>query len=122
MAVTQKPDVRARAIKFVVLVGVMSFFADFTYEGSRGIVGPYLGLLGAGAATIAIVTGFGELLGYGIRLVSGRMSDRTRQFWPITIFGYIIQMTAVPLLSLAGSWQIAAYLVIQERVGKAIRN
>jgi len=115
-------SVRARAIRFVVLVGIMSFFADFTYEGSRGIIGPYLGNLGAGAATIAIVTGSGELLGYGLRLVSGRLSDRTKQYWPVTIFGYVIQMSAVPLLALAGSWPVAAYLVIQERVGKAFRN
>src|SRR6266498_2348728 len=38
------------ALKFVLMVGVMSFFADFTYEGSRSIIGPYLGLLGAGGA------------------------------------------------------------------------
>ncbi len=36
------------ALRFVVLVGVMSFFADFTYEGSRSIVGQYMGLLLAG--------------------------------------------------------------------------
>ena len=39
----------APALKFVLMVGVMSFFADFTYEGSRSITGPYLGMLGAGA-------------------------------------------------------------------------
>jgi MFS family permease len=113
---------RRRAITFVVLVGVMSFFADFTYEGSRSIIGPYLGLLGAGAAAIGIITGLGELLGYGLRVVSGRLSDRTGQFWPITIFGYVVQMSAVPLLALAGSWQVAAVLIILERVGKATRN
>src|SRR5439155_19445383 len=72
----QARSVKSTALKFVVLVGVMSFFADFTYEGSRGIIGPYLALLGAGAAAIAIITGFGELLGYGLRLVSGRFSDQ----------------------------------------------
>jgi hypothetical protein len=36
------------AVKFVLMVGVMSFFADFTYEGSRSVIGPYLGTLGAG--------------------------------------------------------------------------
>lgn len=113
---------KSRALKFVLLIGVMSFFADFTYEGARSVIGPYLGLLGAGAATVAIVTGFGELLGYGLRLVSGRLSDRTGQFWPITIVGYVVQMGAVPLLALAGNWQIAALLIILERVGKAIRN
>src|SRR5487761_1159657 len=121
---TGKPQrtLRSRAWKFVLLVGVMSFFADFTYEGARSVIGPYLGLLGASAAVIGIVTGLGELLGYGLRLVSGRLSDRTGQFWPITILGYIVQMCSVPLLALAGNWQVAALLIILERVGKAIRN
>lgn len=117
-------DTRARstALRFIVTVGVMSFFADFTYEGARSIIGPYLGLLGASAAVIAIVTGFGELLGYGLRVVSGRLADVTGRFWPITIVGYIVQMSAVPLLALAGSWQVAAVLIVAERVGKATRN
>jgi predicted MFS family arabinose efflux permease len=109
-------------LRFVLLIGVMSFFADFTYEGSRSIIGPYLGLLGASAAVIGIVTGLGELLGYGLRLVSGRLSDQSGKYWPITIFGYIIQMLSVPLLALAGNWQVAALLIILERVGKATRN
>ena len=113
---------KSRALRFVLLIGVMSFFADFTYEASRGIVGPYLALLGASAALVAFITGFGELLGYGLRVVSGGLSDKTGQFWPITIFGYVIQMASVPLLALAGNWQLAAILVILERVGKAIRN
>jgi len=110
------------AVKFVLMVGVMSFFADFTYEGSRSIVGQYLGLLGAGALAISVVTGLGELLGYGLRLFSGRGADRTGRYWPITIGGYILQMSVVPLLALAGSWQVAALLIILERVGKATRN
>jgi predicted MFS family arabinose efflux permease len=104
------------------MVGVMSFFADFTYEGSRSIIGQYLGLLGAGALAIAMITGAGELLGYGLRLFSGRGADRTGLHWPITIGGYLLQMAVVPLLALAGTWQVAAVLIILERVGKAIRN
>ncbi len=110
------------AVKFVLMVGVMSFFADFTYEGSRSIIGQYLGLLGAGALAIGVISGFGELLGYGLRLFSGRGADRTGLYWPITIGGYVLQMSVVPLLALAGSWQVAALLIILERVGKAIRN
>jgi predicted MFS family arabinose efflux permease len=110
------------ALKFVLMVGVMSLFADFAYEGSRSIVGPYLGALGAGALAISVVTGLGEFLGYGLRLVSGRSADRTGLHWPIAIGGYVLQMTVVPLLALAGSWQVAALLVVLERVGKATRN
>src|ERR1700751_3882306 len=86
------------ALRFVLLIGVLSFFADFTYEGSRSILGPYLALLQASGAVVGIVTGFGELLGYGLRLVSGRLADATGRFWPITIFGYVVQMASVPAL------------------------
>jgi MFS family permease len=113
---------RKAALKFVISIGILSFFADFTYEGSRSIVGPYFSVLQASAATVAIVSGLGELLGYGLRLVSGRAADATGKFWPITIFGYFVQMFSVPLLALAGNWQVAAALVILERIGKAIRN
>jgi predicted MFS family arabinose efflux permease len=110
------------ALRFVLLVGVMSFFADFTYEGSRSIVGQYLAMMGAGALAIGVVTGLGELLGYGLRIFSGRGADRTGRYWPITIGGYVLQMSVVPAMALAGSWQAAAVLIILERVGKAVRN
>ena len=69
-----------------------------------------------------MISGLGEFLGYGLRLFSGRGADRTGRYWPITISGYVLQMAVVPLLALAGNWQVAALLIIAERVGKAIRN
>jgi hypothetical protein len=119
---TDRQLVSRRALRFVLLIGALSLFADFAYEGSRSIVGSYLGLLGASATIVGIVTGFGEFLGYALRLVSGRWADATHRYWPITIFGYVVQMAAVPLLALAGNWPVAALLVILERVGKATRN
>lgn len=113
---------RAAALRLVVLFGIVSLFADMTYEGSRSITGPYLALLGASATAVGVVAGGGELLGYALRLVSGRFADSTRAYWPITIAGYVIQMCAVPALALAGSWPMAALLIVAERVGKATRN
>ena len=110
------------ALRFVVLIGVVSFFADMTYEGSRSITGPYLALLGASATIVGIVAGGGELLGYALRIVSGRFADITGRYWPITLVGYVVQMAAVPALALVGSWQAAAILIALERVGKALRN
>jgi hypothetical protein len=115
------PAVRG-ALRFVMLLGFASLFADFTYQGSRSVLGPYLGMLGASAAVIGIVTGFGEFVGYGLRLVSGRLTDRTGKFWPIILFGYVIQMASGPLLALTTRWEWAALLVIVERTGKALRN
>jgi MFS family permease len=110
------------ALRFVLLIGALSFFADFTYEGSRSILGPYLESLRATALAVGVVTGFGELLGYGLRLVSGRLADSTGKFWPITIFGYVVQMLSVPALALTRRWPAAAVLIILERMGKATRN
>jgi predicted MFS family arabinose efflux permease len=110
------------ALRFIIIIGILSFFADFTYEGSRSIVGPYLATLQATGTIVGIVTGFGELLGYGLRLFSGRWADATGRYWPIAIFGYALQMASVPALALTGSWPAAAALIILERVGKAIRN
>lgn len=110
------------AFRFVLLIGVVSLFSDMTHEGARSITGPFLASLGASALVISAVAGFGELLGYVLRLVFGLAVDRTGRYWPITIAGYAIQMAVVPLLALATSWPIAALLIMAERTGRAIRN
>ena len=109
------------ALKFVILIGVVSLFADMTYEGARSITGPYLATLGANAVVVGFVAGFGEFIGYTLRLVSGYLADRTGQYWTMTIIGYICNLLAVPLLALAGHWWVAAILIVIERMGKAIR-
>ncbi len=109
------------AIRFIVLIGVVSLFGDMTYEGARSITGPYLATLGASATIVGVVAGFGELVGYAIRLLSGYIGDRTGRYWTVTIIGYILNLFAVPLLALAGSWQIAVVLIVAERMGRALR-
>jgi MFS family permease len=110
-----------KALLFVVLMGIVSLFSDMTYEGARSINGSYLAILGASGAIVGVVAGAGELIGFAIRLLSGYLSDRTRSFWTITFFGYLVNLLAVPLLALAGNWQIAALLMVLERVGKGVR-
>ncbi len=66
------------ALRFVLMVGAMSFFADLTYEGSRSIIGQYLGLPGA---------------------------DRTGRHWPIAI-GFGLCAGYAPLAFLGGFWPI----------------
>ncbi|MBS0656561.1 MAG: MFS transporter [Verrucomicrobia bacterium] len=116
------PIKKRTAVQFVILFGFVSLFADMTYEGARSITGQYLAILGASGAVVGIVSGFGELVGYGMRLLSGRISDKTGRYWLITCIGYAINLLAVPLLALAGNWPLAAALIILERFGKAIRS
>lgn len=111
-----------RALRFVILLGLVSLFSDMTYEAARSINGPFLEVLGANAFTVGLVAGLGELLGYGLRLFSGWIADRTRKYWLIVFTGYALNLFSVPLLALAGYWQVAVILMILERVGKAVRT
>ncbi len=122
ISATYQKILREDALKFIILLGIVSLLADITYEGARSITGPYLAILGASALTVGFVAGFGELLGYVLRFFSGQLADRTRRYWALTIGGYLINLLAVPLLALAGSWEVAAVLLILERVGKGIRT
>jgi len=113
---------KERAFEFVLLLGLVSLFADATYEGARSIIGPYFEILGASAVTVGFVAGLGELIGYGLRIITGLAADRTKAYWAITIAGYSTTFVAIPLLAVAGSWEFAAFLVILDRLGKALRS
>lgn len=110
------------ALNFVLLFGVVGLFSDFAYEGARSVNGSFLGLLGASGFTVGLIAGGGELVGYALRLLSGRAADRSGLYWSITLGGYLVQMLAVPALALATNWHSAALLMVLERAGKAIRK
>jgi predicted MFS family arabinose efflux permease len=107
---------------FVLAFGVVSFFADMAYEGMRSSTGPFMALLGASGTVVGFVAGAGELFGYLLRAVSGRLAEKSRAYWPFTLAGYVVQMAVIPLLGLCGNWQMAAVVIVLERTGKAIRN
>ncbi|MCL6525005.1 MAG: MFS transporter [Thermoflavifilum sp.] len=113
---------KRRAVRFILFLGIISLFADMTYEAARGINGPYLEILGASATVVGVFTGLGELIGYGLRLLSGYISDRSHRYWLVMYLGYGINLISVPLLAWVGHWQWAVVLILAERAGKAIRN
>ena len=113
---------RASALKFIVCLGIVSLFADMTYEGAHSIIGPFLRDLGASAFEVAAIAGVGEMLAASLRFFSGKFADRTRAYWTITFLGYSMNVMAVPALALVPTWQAAAVLIIAERTGKALRG
>ncbi|MEN9255219.1 MAG: MFS transporter, partial [Gloeomargarita sp. SZTDM-1c_bins_89] len=110
------------ALRFIVLLGMVSLCADATYEGARSITGAYLAVLGASGTVVGLVAGAGELIAHGLRLGVGFLSDRTRQYWRITTLGYAVNTAVVPLMALAGRWEVLAGLMLGERMGKAVRT
>lgn len=110
------------AFRFVLMMGLVNLFADFTYEGGASINGPFLAGLGASAAATSIIAGIGEFLGYSLRSVAGYIADRTGRHWPVTFLGYSINLLAVPAMALANSWESAGALILAERIGRALRK
>lgn len=114
----------SQAMLFIILFGIVSLFSDMTHEGASSVRGIYLSLLGASAGTIGFFSGLGELIGYSMRYVFGKITDRTKKYWPMTIFGYILDVLAVPALALVGDngWIAACILLVVQRMGKAIKK
>lgn len=114
----------SQAMIFIILFGIVSLFSDMTHEGASSIRGAYLSLLGASAGTIGFISGLGELVGCSMRYVFGKITDRTKQYWPMTIAGYILDVLAVPALALVGEhgWVAACGLLVVQRMGKAIKK
>ena len=112
------------AMSFIILMGIVSLFSDMTHEGARSVLGDFLSLSGANAAQIGFISGFGELCGYSLRLLSGILADKTKKYWILTIIGYAVQCLAIPLLALVpeNGWVIAGGLIILERIGKAMKK
>ncbi len=113
---------RRSALAFIVAFGVVSLFADMAYEGMRGLNGPFLATLGASGTAVGVIAGGGELVGYLLRLVSGRIAQRTGAYWPLAIGGYALTMASVPAMAFVFNWQTAAVFVLLERAGKATRS
>lgn len=109
---------------FLILFGIVSLFSDMTHEGAASIQGAYLTLVGASATAIGFVSGLGELVGYSLRYVFGKITDKTKKYWPMTIIGYLIDILAVPLLAFVGrnGWIFACALLLIQRMGKAIKK
>lgn len=114
----------SEAMLFIILFGVVSLFSDMTHEGASSIRGVYLSLMGASAGVIGFISGLGELVGYSLRYVFGRIADKTKKYWPMTIIGYILDVLAVPALALVGEhgWVWACILLVIQRTGKAIKK
>jgi MFS family permease len=113
---------RLSALRFVLAFGVVSLLADFVYEGARSVVGPFLATFGASAGLVGFITGVGEAAALVSRFWTGKLSDRTRRHWALSILGYVITVVSVPLLATAWALWPAAVLVVAERFGKAVRT
>lgn len=107
----------------VWLLGWVSFFTDTASE----IVYPLLPLfltrvLGAGPMSLGVIEGVAEAANSALKIVSGRLADRSGAPKPIVLAGYGISSAVRPFMALAGSWVHVLALRFTDRLGKGLRG
>ncbi len=111
-----------RYITIILLFGLVSMFADMTYEGARSVLPQYLEYLGADLALIGFLGGFGEFASYLLRFLSGLVSSKYGFLWTLTISGYMLTGFSIALMAVATSWVYAAILTVMERIARGLRS
>lgn len=107
----------------VVLLGVISFFADVAGEMIYPLVPVFLTVtLGAPPSALGLVEGVAESASSLLRVVSGWISDRIGRRKPLVVIGYALAAVAKPLLGLAYSWPVVLLARTTDRIGKGLRT
>jgi MFS family permease len=107
----------------VWMLGWVSFFTDTASE----MVYPLLPLfltrvLGAGAMSLGVIEGVAEAANSALKIISGRLADKSGAPKPLVLLGYGISSAARPFIGFASTWIQVLGLRFVDRFGKGIRG
>jgi MFS family permease len=107
----------------VVALGVASLLTDLSSEMIYPLLPIFLTtVLGAGAISLGVIEGVAESTASILKIVSGRLTDRSGRRKPLVLAGYGLSGLVRPLIGLAGSWPVVAVLRFTDRIGKGLRT
>lgn len=107
----------------VVLLGVVSFFADVSSEMVYPVIPLFLtGTLNTPVVAVGLIEGVAESTASIFKLIGGVLSDRVRRRLPFAFAGYGLAAIAKPALAAATVWPMALAARFVDRSGKGIRN
>jgi len=114
---------KSGGMKNVVALGTVSFFTDFSTEMILGILPLFIITnLGATRAILGAIEGSSNLTDYGLRMVSGSLSDTFGKRKIFVLAGYGLSTISKPFFAITTSWVDAFLVRIVDRVGKGLRN
>ncbi len=118
-----KRGVVAGLSRNVILLGVVSFFADISSEMVYPIVPLFLTTtLGAPVIAVGVIEGIAESTASLLKFVFGWLSDRFRRRLPFTFAGYFLAALSKPGLAAAFAWPVVLFVRFADRSGKGIRT
>ena len=107
----------------VWLLGWVSFVTDSATEMIYPLLPLFLTrVLGAGAMSLGVIEGVAEAANSVLKVIAGRLADRTGAPKPIVIAGYAISGAARPLIGLVVTWTHVLAIRFVDRLGKGIRS
>ena len=107
----------------VWLLGWVSFATDAATEAIYPLLPFFLTrVLGASPVSLGIVEGAAEAVNSGLKIISGRLADRSPAKRPLVVAGYSISSLARPFISITTSWLQVFTVRVLDRVGKGIRS
>jgi MFS family permease len=114
---------RPHLTRTVWALGVVSLLTDLATDMVFPLLPAFLvGVLGASATSLGLIEGVAEGTSALLKLVSGRLADRTGRLKGLTLLGYTVSGLAKPLVALATApWHVLA-VRFSDRVGKGLRS
>jgi MFS family permease len=107
----------------VILLGLISFFADVSTDMVYPLIPLYLtAVFGATPVLIGIIEGIAESLASLLRVFSGYLTDRYQHKKPLAFAGYSTGLVYKVMLVLATSWVAVLAARVIDRIGKGIRT
>ena len=79
-------------------------------------------ILRAGPLSLGVIEGAAEAVNSVLKILAGRLADRSRAKRPIVIAGYAVSSAVRPLIAVAQSWAHVLTIRIVDRVGKGVRS
>ena len=109
--------------KNVFLLGVVSFFNDFSSEMVLSVFPAFfVSVLKSGAASLGLVEGLADGASNIIKIYSGRLSDTIQKRKIFIFIGYSLSVLTRPFYIFTGSVGAVLGLRFIDRIGKGVRE
>lgn len=107
----------------VLLLGLISFFADVSGEMMTPVLPLFIAALPGGSSVIiGLVGGVGDAVANIVKVFSGYLADRTGRRKELIAIGYSIPFFAKLGIGVSNRWEQVLVLKPTERLGKGIRG
>lgn len=115
--------VKKKMFRNIILLGMVSFFADISSEMVYPLIPLYLtATFGAAPVLVGLIEGIAESIASLLKVFSGYISDKYQRKKPIAFCGYAAGVFYKFALIFAGSWVGILGARIIDRFGKGIRT